>query len=232
MLEDGTFLSWADPEPVAEPVEFDVLDGSRSDEIRRLRDDRSTLRAAFELMEEGVVFLDERDRIVLLNSRARQSLLEHADEQPHGGQSRLGRGSGIELPSVLTRWLARHREQARFHGRIGTPPPEQITLEGPVTRLIVRLAGSPCPGQRLLLIQRQPTHVLAEELESLGLTVREAEVLAWVLQGKSNPEIAMILDLSPRTVGKHLERVYRAMGVENRISACLLAMEHLKRHSA
>jgi regulatory LuxR family protein len=39
----------------------------------------------------------------------------------------------------------------------------------------------------------------------LTVTEREAEVLLWIARGKSNRDIAKILDLSPRTVNKHLE---------------------------
>lgn len=52
-----------------------------------------------------------------------------------------------------------------------------------------------------------------------SLTKREAEVLFWVAQGKSNKELAMILDISPRTVNKHLESVFEKMLVENRTTA-------------
>jgi DNA-binding CsgD family transcriptional regulator len=37
-----------------------------------------------------------------------------------------------------------------------------------------------------------------------GLTARESEVLLWVARGKSNRDIGEILELSPRTVNKHL----------------------------
>ena len=40
------------------------------------------------------------------------------------------------------------------------------------------------------------------------LTQREAEVMHWLLLGKTNKDIAEILELSPRTVNKHLEHVF------------------------
>ena len=51
------------------------------------------------------------------------------------------------------------------------------------------------------------------------LTRREAEVLSWVARGKSNAEIAAILQVCTKTVDKHLERVYPKLGVENRTAA-------------
>jgi len=65
-----------------------------------------------------------------------------------------------------------------------------------------------------------------EELEALGgLTPREAEVLFWVSQGKTNPEISMILTLSVATVKKHVEHIFEKIGVENRSAAILRALE-------
>lgn len=58
----------------------------------------------------------------------------------------------------------------------------------------------------------------------LTVTEREAEVLLWIARGKSNRDIAEILDLSPRTVNKHLEQIYAKLGVENRASAAALAV--------
>lgn len=60
--------------------------------------------------------------------------------------------------------------------------------------------------------------------QKLKLTEREAEVLLWIARGKSNRDIAEILDLSPRTVNKHLEQIYAKLGVENRASAAALAI--------
>jgi len=65
-------------------------------------------------------------------------------------------------------------------------------------------------------------------LESLGLTPREAEILFWVAQGKTNPEIATILGIGLTTVKKHLESTFAKLGVENRTSAAALALEKLR----
>lgn len=62
-----------------------------------------------------------------------------------------------------------------------------------------------------------------------GLSPREAEVLAWVANGKTNAEIGTILRISSRTVGKHLERIYQKLGVETRMAAARWAM-NTRRH--
>lgn len=55
------------------------------------------------------------------------------------------------------------------------------------------------------------------------LTPREREVLGWVTAGKTNAQIGTILGASPRTVAKHLERVYEKLGVESRVAAVMRA---------
>lgn len=49
-----------------------------------------------------------------------------------------------------------------------------------------------------------------------GLTKREREVLGWLYQGLSNKEIAMAMAISPRTVQKHLQRIYQWLGAQTR----------------
>ena len=52
-------------------------------------------------------------------------------------------------------------------------------------------------------------------------------MLLWIANGKTNREIAQILGMSPRTVNKHLEQVFRKLGVENRTSAAAIAIRLL-----
>ncbi len=63
--------------------------------------------------------------------------------------------------------------------------------------------------------------------KELDLTDRESEVLHWIANGKTNREIAEILEMSPRTVNKHLEQIFPKLGVENRTSAAGVALRVL-----
>lgn len=65
-------------------------------------------------------------------------------------------------------------------------------------------------------------------LLALGLTAREAEVLYWIAQGKSNPDIATILGANVRTVHKHVEHIFQKLGLETRNAAALTALEVLR----
>lgn len=66
------------------------------------------------------------------------------------------------------------------------------------------------------------------ELVTLGLTPRQAEVLYWIAQGKTNAEIAIILGTSPRTIDKHVEQLLERLGVENRLAAAAKANDILR----
>ncbi len=67
-----------------------------------------------------------------------------------------------------------------------------------------------------------------EPLQALGLTPREAEVLFWLTQGKTSPEIAVILDAALNTIKKHAQNIFLKLGVENRTAAALKAWEALR----
>jgi DNA-binding CsgD family transcriptional regulator len=55
-----------------------------------------------------------------------------------------------------------------------------------------------------------------------GLTLREAEVLHWVAEGRSNDGVARIIGISSATVKKHLEHIYEKLAVTNRTAASAL----------
>ena len=64
-----------------------------------------------------------------------------------------------------------------------------------------------------------------ERLMQRGLTTREAEILERVAHGQANRDIAADLRLSERTIGKHLQRCYRKLGVSNRSQAAAIAWD-------
>jgi DNA-binding NarL/FixJ family response regulator len=72
-----------------------------------------------------------------------------------------------------------------------------------------------------------PDFSSAVPLEALGLTPREAEVLLWVTQGKSNSDVATILGMSEKTAKIHLGHIFEKLSVETRTAAALVAMELL-----
>jgi DNA-binding NarL/FixJ family response regulator len=78
-------------------------------------------------------------------------------------------------------------------------------------------------------VELKPNFESAQPLEALGLTPREAEVLLWVAQGKSNGDIAIILGCAENTVKVHLARTFEKLGIENRNAASMKAIEVLSK---
>src|SRR5881409_444473 len=74
-------------------------------------------------------------------------------------------------------------------------------------------------------VEFTPNFDSAAPLESLGLTPREAEVLLWIAQGKSNGDIATILGCAENTVRVHIARIFEKLGIENRNAASLRAFQ-------
>jgi DNA-binding NarL/FixJ family response regulator len=62
-----------------------------------------------------------------------------------------------------------------------------------------------------------------DELERLGLTAREAEVLRLVADGLSNSQIAEQLFISRKTASVHVSNILAKLGVSTRVEAAALA---------
>lgn len=117
----------------------------------------------------------------------------------------IGGESGARTGPTVTKWQGYGEAlQLSFIGQVG---PDELLL---------RVVGSSSVDEEAVLHNRLP------------LTSREAEVLLWLSRGKANRDIAAILDLSPRTVSKHLELMFQKLGVENRASAVALAVRVLQ----
>ncbi|HEY8260581.1 MAG TPA: DNA-binding response regulator [Methylosinus sp.] len=90
-------------------------------------------------------------------------------------------------------------------------------------------------GGEELLFRLSERHVVSDEtflVSRFALTLREAEVVSWIARGKSNVDIAEILCISPRTVHKHLERIFVKLGVDSRSAATSVALQALQTRSS
>lgn len=127
---------------------------------------------------------------------------------------------GEALPGEVEGWWS--RQVVRLgRGQALMDPPAPLVVEGEDTRLTVRLV--PDSPNDLLVLEEERTKVDYAALLRLGLTAREAEVLHWVGEGKTNPEIGGILHTRPRTIAKHLEKIFAKLGVETRGAAAARA---------
>ena len=148
-----------------------------------------------------VVLLSRHGRVEFATPRARRWLTAY-----------FGESNTARLPRTLADWVRPHA--AIRAGMPAVREPLMVTRDGGC--LEVRL----CEGsQQVLLVCERRRSVTPQSLESVGLSPREAQVLAWVAEGKTNSEISIILGIRPRTAAKHLERIFRKLGVETRTAA-------------
>lgn len=162
---------------------------------------------AMERLPHGVALADARGSLLHLNARGRD-LLERFFPTDAGWKP--------VLPMSLREWLQQQESMA-------AAPRAPFELPAGERKLVVR-ATDVAEGRRLVLLQEAPTAADPQRLRVLGLSPREAEVLHWMTEGKSNQDVAAILQISPRTVEKHIETIYAKLGVETRTAALLKAV--------
>ncbi|VWX57202.1 Two component transcriptional regulator, LuxR family [Burkholderiales bacterium 8X] len=132
-------------------------------------------------------------------------------------------------PPPVLEWLQRHLPDAQQRGI----EPPMLSIGQGAAQLKLRLhqqTGQDEAGDEWLIIMREVSDSAVIEAMSLSLklTAREAEVLYWVVKGKTNKDIGEILGSSPATAKKHLERVYVKLGVETRTAAAGVAMKRIR----
>ncbi|PKU25917.1 response regulator transcription factor [Telmatospirillum siberiense] len=129
------------------------------------------------------------------------------------------------LPAEAVAWLAQSQGRAT---RIPSKP-LPITSETTGQSMTLSYVAQIRPNEFLLrIVEQEGSSDEATLRLRLGLTAREADVLAWLARGKANRDIGEILGLSPRTVEKHLELVFAKLGVDNRTAAATVAVRALE----
>jgi len=181
--------------------------------VTRLHEELATRAGAVEELTQGVLAADRRGRIQWASDRARRLLVSYGLQREPGRET---------LPAQVRAWL--QAQESEFAGPDRVPRPATLlVVEGASGRLQIRLVRQ--GDHRIVFLEEQRSDVQVEALAPLGLSPREAEILSWVAQGKTNSEIGTIVGISERTVQKHLERVYLRLGVENRHAAMTLAWQ-------
>lgn len=161
---------------------------------------------AIEQSPHGIVLIDSAGSVLHMSPHASE-LLDRFFPAPDTWKT--------ALPPTLLEWLARKPIAPGL-------PAEMLQVELGGSMLTVR-AASPGPKSRLLHLRESQPRMVSDHLRAFGLSPREAEVLQWVAEGKSNVEISTILTISPRTVEKHLQTIFGKLGVPGRVPAILLA---------
>ena len=140
--------------------------------------------------------------------------------------------SAPHTPAVVLDWLRQQLPELERLARQQLEPPRLNVQQG-ARCLGFRLhqqTGDGEGGGDWLIVMREVSDAAVIGCLGLGfkLTAREAEVLYWLVKGKTNRDIGEILGSSPATVKKHLERVYVKLGVETRTAAAGMAMARIR----
>ena len=180
--------------------------------VTRMQEQVAASAESLEENRQGLVSVTEEGKIRFAKPLAEQLMVRY--------DQTAKRNSGC-LPPRLRSWL-RHEYARQCSESLRHTPSRPLRIDGAMGILTVRLLRQ--DRQALLLLEETPAQEKRPTLSALGFSPRETEILSWVTQGKTNPEIGMILGISPRTVQKHLEHIYGRLGVENRHAAISLAL--------
>ncbi len=161
---------------------------------------------ALDAMRQHVFCIDKNGRILWATPEAQTLLNQYQTEN----------SESVELSDRLSRWLP----NGQGGHDLALPLQQQNIV------LTVHYFKQSEEDEYLLKIHSPNVEIDPAVLEeSLSITSREAEVLLWLAHGKTNREIAEILQMSPRTVNKHLEQMYPKIGADNRTIAASVAIQ-------
>jgi DNA-binding NarL/FixJ family response regulator len=116
------------------------------------------------------------------------------------------------IPKSATRKVILSALQLVFSGGIYIPPQALSRLEPP--------PATPQPAAPGGVRVGQPERPPASPAD-LGLTERQVDVLALMMQGKSNKAICRMLNLAEPTVKNHVRAILKALNVTNRTEAVI-----------
>ncbi len=136
--------------------------------------------------------------------------------QKHGLTGRHEVGS--PLPKPLLDWINRRLELI--------DKSESFESYRAGAGFLAKIMPCQSAGESLLVLEKHSGEWDLDWVRSsLGLTVREAEILMWISRGKTNKDVGLILGSSPRTINKHLEHIFEKLGVATRAAAVSMVLQ-------
>jgi DNA-binding CsgD family transcriptional regulator len=128
-----------------------------------------------------------------------------------------------QLPESLDSWVKQQLSRSQFDL---IAPDLSFQIAKPDRKLRIDLLCDFAAEQHLLICTEKSSEFSSvQHLQSIGLSKREAEVLALVAAGKTNPQIAQQLTISVKTVKKHLEHIFSKLNADSRIDAINKALQ-------
>lgn len=127
------------------------------------------------------------------------------------------------LPEMVEAWVAQQRQpdfddgQPRIHETL-------VSVVGD-RQLVIRFIPGTGDRSDVLVVDERERGREINELRRLGLTPREAEILLLITQGESTAASASKVGITAGTLSKHLQNIYRKLGVTNRPAAVAAASD-------
>ena len=180
--------------------------------VDRLRSQLRTLQLGIDALGQGVIRCGPQGQVQFMNTQATRQLAQFFG---------VTRQTDRHLPPDLLLWV-RKKDSDLYKSDDAPPARSPLVREKENKRLLVRLLSQ--PDANLILMEEEQSLPEASTFQTMGLTAREAEVLTWIARGKTNREIAIILDMHTSTVKKHVEHIFVKLGVENRTAAATIAL--------
>ena len=195
-----------------------------------LVDDHSLVRRGFRRMLE-----DELDIVVMGEAADGEEAVRMAKQlspQVILMDCALPRLSGIEAtrqireisPSTAVLMLSMHSEDTLVRQALGAGARGYI-LKSAVDLELATAIRRVAKGETVLAPEVSPSAALKGE-RNAGLTTRELEVLKWIVEGKSNKEIADELGLSVNTVSVHRANIMDALGIHKTAELVVYAIRN------
>jgi DNA-binding CsgD family transcriptional regulator len=166
---------------------------------------------ALESGGSGIVALDSNGRLVFANDLITGLIAAYF---PHDVKDANG------LPETVTTWMGKRSFDSELDA-----PIQPLLIEGRAGVLKIRLMVNTLSREQTLIFEEKRLPRFDQSFQSVDLTKREAEILFWITNGKTNAVIAEICSISMRTVQKHVEHIYQKLGVETRTAAMLRGLE-------
>ncbi|MBK9216327.1 MAG: helix-turn-helix transcriptional regulator [Chloracidobacterium sp.] len=183
-------------------------------EYSRLCEKEILLESLLERVTRARLVVDGDGNVLFDSGGGARLLREHSED---GGYESAG-----QLPLAVRAWLRARLSESPLYDK-----PTDMTLDGAERTLKIALVPDSASGRHNLIL-RERQKLSPRLLHSLNLTQRESEVLYWISEGKTDEVIAVLLSISTRTVHKHIEHIFRKLGVETRTGAVRCAIDLLE----
>ncbi|NNE99655.1 MAG: response regulator transcription factor [Pyrinomonadaceae bacterium] len=171
------------------------------------------LESILEIWHQGAVVFNEAGEIIQTTEFTEKMLEKYFPDSEFAAD---------RLPEAIEEWMAPSRFSDSDDDVVLSGDPFIVDLDGDELRIQLIVDNA---SLRKTLLFKETLQIKPSALMKLGLTKRESEVLFLITKGKTNPEIGLLLEISKRTVQKHVEHIYVKLGVETRTAAMLRVHE-------